>query len=75
MIHESYLINLASCQLQFAGRVEQRKPLVDLINELHSHMSRGQEKAVIGKTMDELIDYTANHFTTEETWFDLYGYT
>lgn len=52
----------------------QHEHLVDLINELHSHMSRGQGKAVIGKTLDELIDYAASHFTTEETYFDLYRY-
>jgi hemerythrin-like metal-binding protein len=48
--------------------------LVDLINELHDAMKSGKGKEVLGKTLNELVNYTAFHFAHEEQLFDKYGY-
>ena len=53
---------------------QQHKKLIDLINSLHDAMAKGQAKAVIGKTLGELINYCASHFATEEKLFDKYDY-
>jgi len=37
-------------------------------------MKAGKSKEVIGKILDELINYTGYHFKTEEDLFDKYGY-
>ena len=65
---ETYSVNVMKIDAQ-------HKHLIDLVNELHAEMSKGQGKTVLGKTLGKLIDYTANHFATEETYFELYGYT
>jgi methyl-accepting chemotaxis protein len=52
----------------------QHKKLIDLINELFKHINSGSAKEAVGKTLRELIDYTGNHFQTEEKFFDKYNY-
>ncbi len=52
----------------------QHKKLVDLINLLHDSMKSGKGKDVLGKLLNELTDYTVNHFGTEEKLFQKYGY-
>ena len=53
---------------------EQHKQLVNLINDLHSAMMERKAKEILTEVIDELIDYTAYHFSTEEKYFDQYGY-
>jgi len=65
--NESYSVKIAQIDLQ-------HKKLVEIINELHESMKAGKSKEVLGKILDELINYTANHFKTEEDLFDKYGY-
>jgi hemerythrin len=45
---------------------EQHKGLVGMISELQVAMSNGAAKDVLGKVLDNLIDYTIVHFNTEE---------
>ena len=52
----------------------QHKKLVDLTNELHTAMAQGKGKEVMGKIINELLNYTETHFKTEERYFDLYNY-
>jgi hemerythrin-like metal-binding protein len=52
----------------------QHQKLVELINELHDGMKIGKGKEIIGKILNELVNYTAFHFQTEEKLFDKYGY-
>lgn len=40
--------------------------LVGLVNELHSATSEGRGIEVVGKILDELIGYTADHLQREE---------
>lgn len=53
---------------------DQHKTLVNLINELYSHMQSGSEKEATAATLDQLIQYTANHFKYEEENFDRHNY-
>jgi len=52
----------------------QHKKLIALINELFDSMQKGQSRTVIGRILNDLIDYTAIHFKTEETYFDRFNY-
>lgn len=52
----------------------QHKKLVDLINELHEAMSKGQGNQALGKIMNELVNYTVTHFSTEERLLKQAGY-
>lgn len=53
---------------------EQHKKLVGLINGLHDAMKLGKGKDVLGKTLSQLVDYTAYHFKEEEKLFKVYAY-
>lgn len=44
----------------------QHKKLFDLVNELHGAMSNGHGKDVAGDVLRRLIDYTVDHFSSEE---------
>ena len=65
--NESYSVKIAQID-------SQHKKLVDIINDLHNSMKAGKSKEVLGKILNQLIDYTANHFKTEEDLFSKYGY-
>jgi hemerythrin len=53
---------------------KQHKTLVDTINQLHEAMKQGKSKEVLGGILDNLINYTKNHFTTEENFFQRFDY-
>jgi len=65
--NQGYSVNISQID-------SQHKKLVDIINDLHDSMKAGKSKEILGKILDELINYTANHFKTEEELFDRYGY-
>ncbi len=54
---------------------EQHKKLIALINELHDAMRAGQGKEVLGRTLNELVDYTVYHFKYEEDIMKRTGYS
>jgi len=45
-----------------------------MINEPSEAMKQGKGKTVSEKVLNNLINYTATHFQTEEKYFDRYGY-
>lgn len=53
---------------------EQHQKLVDLINNLYDAMKKGESKDVLPQIINSLIDYTKFHFSTEEKYFDKFGY-
>ena len=53
---------------------EQHKKLIGLINQLQDAMRTGKGKDLVGKTINELVRYTVNHFSTEEKYFDKFDY-
>jgi hemerythrin-like metal-binding protein len=52
----------------------QHKKLFELVNELHSAMSKGHGKDITGDVLRRLIDYTVEHFTAEEKLMAKYEY-
>ena len=64
---ESYSVNVTEID-------NEHKKLIELINNLHEAMMSGKSKEVMGKILDELIQYTLYHFATEEKFFDKYNY-
>lgn len=53
---------------------KQHQVLIKLINDLHEAMRVGQAKAVMGKLLEELVNYTVTHFAYEEKLFEKYNY-
>ena len=52
----------------------QHERLVGIINRLDEAMIEGRGTDVIGEIMDELIIYTATHFSMEEKYFAQFEY-
>lgn len=53
---------------------QQHQNLFDLLNKLYDATVRGDEQSVLGNILDELVDYTVEHFQTEEDIFLHSGY-
>ena len=64
---DSFSVNVAEID-------RQHQKLVLMINNLYDAMGEGKGKGVLGKIIDELINYTASHFKTEEKYFDMLKY-
>lgn len=62
-----YSVNIAEID-------DQHKKLVDLINTLHAAILSGTGKDALTHILADLVDYTLNHFATEEKFFDEYDY-
>lgn len=48
---------------------DQHHHLFDILNELYDATVSGAEQSALGKIFDDLIDYTVEHFQTEEDYF------
>lgn len=64
---EIYAVNITDVD-------NQHKHLVSLINSLHDAMTVGKGKDVLGGILNEVVEYTLYHFSTEEKYFDQYNY-
>ena len=53
---------------------DQHKQLINMINELHNAMSKGQGKLVVNEILKRMTEYTVNHFKSEEMLFEKYDY-
>ncbi len=53
---------------------EQHKQLVQLMNDLHKSMKIRESAQAMERILDRLVDYTVMHFSTEEQFFQQYGY-
>jgi len=53
---------------------KEHKKLVQLLNSLHNAMLSGQANKVLGAILNDLINYTATHFKTEDSLFDKFDY-
>lgn len=53
---------------------EQHKILIKIINRLFDAMKEGKGTQVIGRTVEELHNYTISHFGSEERYFDQFNY-
>lgn len=52
----------------------QHHKLVEMVNELYDALSSGRTNDIIGEIFNRLIDYTVEHFKSEEELFEKYGY-
>jgi hemerythrin len=53
---------------------DEHQKLIKMINDLNDAMRVGKGKDVLGKIINELVNYAAVHFATEEKYFDQFGY-
>ena len=53
---------------------QQHQKLFKMINDLDAAMREGRGKQVLGKILNDLIQYTASHFATEEGLMQKHGY-
>ena len=53
---------------------DQHKKLVGMLNDLFDAVQAGKGKDVLGKILDNLIEYTKSHFGYEEKLFAQHGY-
>ncbi|KPL76552.1 hemerythrin [Ornatilinea apprima] len=60
--------------VQVAELDQQHQKLIELINLLHDEMRQGKGRESLGRILDQLIEYTRVHFTTEEDWMARAGY-
>jgi len=63
-----------SLKLGIAVVDRQHERLVGIINRLHEATMEGRGTEVIGGIIDELIIYTATHFSMEEKYFAQFEY-
>ncbi|MBN2196214.1 MAG: hemerythrin family protein [Polyangiaceae bacterium] len=52
----------------------QHQVLVALINDLHCAMLERRDRAIMSRIFGELVDFTKDHFATEEALFHEHGY-
>ncbi len=52
----------------------QHKKLVSLMDTMAEAMRSGKGKTVVGRVLNELVDYTAYHFASEEEWMRRHQY-
>jgi len=52
----------------------QHQALISMINDLHDSMMAGKSKDTMQKTIQGLVRYAVEHFSTEEQIFLQYGY-
>jgi hemerythrin HHE cation binding domain-containing protein len=52
----------------------QHQSLFRMVNELHESLGVGRGKDVVGKILQQLIEYTATHFAAEEAAMEKSGF-
>lgn len=62
------------CEVGIKEVDDQHKKLFDILNDLHQATVDGAERSSLARILDELVDYTVYHFSTEERLFLKYGY-
>lgn len=65
--NDSYSVGIQSID-------EQHKKLFGMINALHEAIKQKRPREVMGRTLEELVEYTMTHFSDEETLMEKYGY-
>ena len=64
----------ASYSVGFSDYDDHHKHLFDLINQLYDAMKLGKGNQELGKIVNNLVDYTNFHFSSEEARFTQYAY-
>lgn len=53
---------------------EQHRSLVGILNRLYEAMQAGEGREALGEVLSSLVDYTKNHFATEESLMRRHGF-
>jgi len=53
---------------------DQHRKLIEMINNLHDHVIRGNAQELVGPVLGQLVAYAKNHFAIEEVLFRQNGY-
>jgi hemerythrin len=53
---------------------DDHKQLIDLLNEAHEGLSRGQSREALEEVLDRLVEKTMSHFAHEEALFNRTGF-
>jgi hemerythrin-like metal-binding protein len=53
---------------------DQHVKLINIMNELYDAQQRGTGQLIVNESLNELVDYTVYHFSTEEKLFTQYDY-
>jgi len=64
---DSFRVNIGVIDMQ-------HQKLVSMVNELHQAMVQGSGKDKLGDTLSKLINYTRDHFATEERIMHSHAY-
>ena len=62
-----------SLSVGFGKMDEEHQRLVDMVNNLDDALSSGQDSAMVGELLDDLISHTLRHFHHEEHLMQAYG--
>ena len=54
---------------------KQHEKLVEILNNLYESMLAAKSNEILEKVLTELINYTVEHFNTEEVLMDKYNYS
>ncbi|MBE8539210.1 bacteriohemerythrin [Geoglobus acetivorans] len=65
--NESFSVNIREID-------EQHKKLVSMINRLHDAMLEGKGKEIMGELLNDMVEYTITHFSTEEKLMKQHNY-
>lgn len=65
--NESFSVGVAEIDAQ-------HRKLVEMLGNLLEEMKKGQGKAVLTKTIEDMLNYAKEHFATEEKYMKLYNY-
>lgn len=52
----------------------QHQQLISMLNDLYAAMQEQKANDILGSILVKLVNYTKNHFATEEKYFAQYGY-
>lgn len=63
----SFSVNVSEIDLQ-------HQKLFELINNLYDGMKKGTGNEILPKIIEELFQYVEKHFSTEEKYFERFGY-
>jgi methyl-accepting chemotaxis protein len=64
----------SALQVGHPGIDQQHQKLIEIANRLNAAMQAGQGREVSGTILNELVDYTVNHFGFEEGLMNTHGY-
>ncbi len=63
-----------ACVVGVQAMDDQHGILMDTVNELRTQLLQGSDRASISQQLERLVEFTAMHFSCEESLLERYGY-